>query len=395
MMPDRPRLRSLILPGILCAALLLSGWLAPTAALEFHAGGAGACSACHSMHSARSAGDSLLLSTDPSSICLNCHAGPGGPNSPSVFSQDGSALTPGGDFYWLTRSFSWLDGSSPGHDHGHNIVAVDHNLLADPLQSRAPGGTFPATQLGCTSCHDPHGQAGGGTRWGETPVSGSGSYGAEPPVGTVSGNYRLLGDSRYQPTGGVSFNADAPVARQNSVSRFTETDSTHVAYGSGMSEWCGNCHAAMLGGNHQATGSTFVHPAGRGAMLQQEQVTTYNSYLRTGDFTGTAAMAYLQFAPFERGTATLQLLDPNSRQGPEASANVMCLTCHRAHASAFPDAGRWDFTASLLADSHPAVGDLGATVSDVYYSYYRRDIAAEFGAGQGQFCEKCHGTATP
>jgi hypothetical protein len=226
-------------------------------------------------------------------------------------------------------------------------------------------------------------------------VSGSGSYGAAPAVGTISGNYRLLGDSRYQPTGGVSFNADAPIARQSSVSRFTETDSTHVAYGSGMSEWCGNCHAAMLGGNHQATGSSFEHPAGRSAMLQQEQVATYNSYLRTGDFTGTAATAYLQFAPFERGTTTLQLLDPNSRQGPEASANVMCLTCHRAHASAFPNAGRWDFTASLLAGSHPAVGDVGATVSDVYYSYYSRDITAEFGAGQGQFCEKCHGTATP
>jgi len=91
----------------------------------------------------------------------------------------------------------------------------------------------------------------------------------------------------------------------------------------------------------------------------------------------------------------MQLLDPNSTQGPDVNSNVMCLSCHRAHASAFPNSGRWDFTATLLVDSHPAVGDVGATTIDVYNSYYGRDIASEFGAGQGQFCEKCHGASLP
>ncbi|NJC88478.1 MAG: cytochrome C [Desulfuromonas sp.] len=380
-------------PLFVAAALVLCVFSGHSYA--FHDGGAGSCNACHSMHSARSAGESLLLSSDPSSICLNCHAGPGGPNSPSVFSPDGSALTPGGDFYWLIRSFSWLNGSSPGDNHGHNIVAIDHNLLPDPQLTLAPGGTYPSARLGCTSCHDPHGQSAGGTRWGAPPVSGSGSYGTEPPGGAICGNFRLLGDPRHRPAGGAAFVADAPVARQSSVSRFAESDGSHVAYGAGMSEWCGNCHGAMLDGGHRIEGSTFTHPSGRGALLGQGVVDTYNSYLRTGDFSGSAATAYLQFVPFERGTTTLQLLDPNSRQGPDANANVMCLTCHRAHASAFPDAGRWDFTAGLLADSHPAVGDVGATVNDVYFSYYGRNLATEFGAGQGRFCEKCHGAATP
>lgn len=121
----------------------------------------------------------------------------------------------------------------------------------------------------------------------------------------------------------------------------------------------------------------------------------YDIYLRSGDLSGVSATAYLQFVPFERGTSTMQLLDPNSTQGPDLNSNVMCLSCHRAHASAFPNSGRWDFTASKLVDSHPAFGDVGASPTDPYYSYYGRDIAAEFGSGQGQFCEKCHGTTLP
>jgi hypothetical protein len=162
-----------------------------------------------------------------------------------------------------------------------------------------------------------------------------------------------------------------------------------------MSEWCGNCHGDMLVSDHQTDGIAFQHPAGGGALFSYDQVDSYNSYLQTGDLTGTAATAYLQFVPFERGTAILQLLDPGSRQGPDAQSRVTCLSCHRAHASAFADAGRWDFTAELLSDSHPAVGDIGANLNDVYFSYYGRDIAAEFGAGQGSFCEKCHGAAQP
>ncbi|WP_020675668.1 cytochrome c3 family protein [Geopsychrobacter electrodiphilus] len=378
-----------------CVFGLLIGSALTCPAQGFHEGGVGNCNGCHSMHSAKPGSQQLLLSSDPSSICLNCHAGAGGPNSPSVFSPDGSALTPGGDFYWLTRSYSWLDGSSPAADHGHNIVAIDYGLLSDPVLSTSPGGSFPSAALGCTSCHDPHGQVGGGTPRGSLPITRSGSYGDVVDIGGVNGNYRLLGDSRYTPANGPAFQANAPAARQSSVNRFEETDSSHVAYGAGMSEWCGNCHGDLLHNAHQVAGSSFVHPSGSGALLTPALVSTYNSYLRTGDLSGVASNAYLQFVPFERGTSNLQLLDPNSTQGPEVTSTVMCLTCHRAHASAFPKAGRWDFNAVLLVDSHPKVGDMGGTAGDVYASYYGRDIALEFGSGQGSFCEKCHGSTTP
>jgi hypothetical protein len=65
----------------------------------------------------------------------------------------------------------------------------------------------------------------------------------------------------------------------------------------------------------------------------------------------------------------------------------MCLSCHRAHASAFPDIGKWYFEDTLmLTDSHPKLTDTGATAADVANMYYGRVITAE----QRSFCNKCH-----
>ena len=387
-------LYKVIVASILLGAACLS---APEITESFHAGGVGACDACHSMHNpkdtgAMGGGKAMLLASDPSSVCLNCHAGPGGGNSASVFSTDGSALSPGGDFYWLTKTFTWTGGSSPGDSHGHNIIAQDFNLNQDSRLTQSPGGNYQSSLLGCTSCHDPHGQVQGGTRQGSPPVSVSGSYGELPAAGTIEGNYRLLGDSRYgggSAGAGAQFAYDAPIARHDINNRFGESDASHVDYGVGMSEWCANCHQGILQNEHLVGTGGFEHPANE--MLEAGMVANYNSYISTGDLSGVVSTAYLQFVPFERGTSNSQLLDPTSREGTNANSRVMCLTCHRAHASAFKSMGRWDLEAVLLAESHPALDDGGVSGNDVYYSYYGRDIPVEFGPTQGTFCEKCHG----
>ena len=387
-----------LLTSLAAMTALLLVALPGQGAAAFHTGGAGSCNGCHSMHRsedgmqlATGSGSWLLKAADASSLCLNCHAGPGGPTSASVYSFDGSALTPGGDFYWLTKTFSWSGGTSPAARHGHNVVASDFGLTADPNKVRGPGGNYPAAALTCISCHDPHGGALRGT---SGPIAVSGSYGEDPAAGTRQGNYRLLGGSDYV-INGYAFTYDAPVARQNPARPFAESDTSHVDYGAGMSEWCANCHGAMLSGNHLVGGDSFAHPVGQDARLEGNIAAHYNSYIRSGDLSGMAATAYLQFVPFERGTTNAALLDPTSTQGPDATANVMCLTCHRAHASAFVYAGRWDFTAELLANSHPAVGDSGATATDVSNSYYGRNLSVEFGSNQGSFCQKCHSEGTP
>jgi hypothetical protein len=373
------------------AALILFGMSGTAGA--FHSGGVAPCDGCHSMHQSQSnpiqgLGNNILTKgTDASSTCLNCHAGQGSPASESIFSPDCSAMTPGGDFCWLGKSFTWVDGSSPGDSHGHNIIAQDYNLTADTRHTLAPGGSYLANDLGCNSCHDPHGKSRAGL-----PVKGSGSYGAIPEPGITLGSYRLLGGSDYDGGGhvpGYVFFNDPPVASQNSAVPYGETDMSHADYGSGMSEWCANCHAGILLNSHKGGLNAFEHPVGNGAGLE-DFIAAYNSYVSTGDLSGSVATSYLALVPFERGVTDTALLNPNSTLGPDSSSNIMCLTCHRAHASAFPYMGRWDFTSPLMINSHPAMGDVGVTGNEVFYSYYGRDMATEFGVGQRILCEKCH-----
>ena len=360
----------------------------------FHNGGVAVCDGCHVMHNSRggvppgTVSSALIPAADPSSICLNCHAGPGSSGFPHVSSPDGSALTPGGDFYWLQKTFTWPGGSSVADNHGHNIVARDYGFTADPYRNAAPWGNFPASDLGCHSCHDPHGRSGSGN----LPVSGSGSYGEPVPAGTIHGHYRLLGSTGYRggtTSPGSGFSNAAPVARQNPISPFGETDASHVDYGASMSEWCTNCHTNIINNEHKGGGSEFKHIVGNNKRLG-DYVDTYNRYIKTGDTTGTRETAYLALVPFERGESDAGMLDPTSTVRPDNASNIMCLTCHRAHASAFKFAGRWDFTAELVVNSHPSATDGGVTGNDVLYSYYGRNMATEFGAGQRNLCEKCH-----
>ncbi len=365
----------------------------PVPAAAFHEGGVGYCEGCHTLHPSPSGdgnGLPLLKRTDPSSTCLGCHAETS--SLYNVLSSDGSSFTAGGDFYWLETAYAWTEEGdekvSAGHKHGHNIVAVDYGLDEDSVLRAAPGGDYPSAALSCISCHDPHGKISDGEN--PAPISGSGSYGGDATGGAVLGNYRLLGGIGYAggTTGGALFSNGAPVAVAPLPHNGPESDSNHVAYGSGMSEWCANCHADLLPAGGAGDGTK--HPAGNSAKMTSNIADSYNAYVKSGDLTGVQTSAYLALVPFEVGTVDVTLLDPESQAGPEADANVMCLSCHRAHASAFADAGRWDFQATLLADSHPASSDTGASAGDVLNSYYGRDTASEFGPFQRQLCAKCH-----
>jgi hypothetical protein len=92
-------------------------------------------------------GPYLLKANDQSGTCLNCHEGAGdiGPttyhvSTPSTELPPGippKQLTPGGDFGWLKKDYTWLSSptgtivTSEGDRHGHNIVASDFLYLAD------------------------------------------------------------------------------------------------------------------------------------------------------------------------------------------------------------------------------------------------------------------------
>ncbi len=351
---------------ILTAAALA---LASGSALAFHDGGVAYCQGCHTMHNSQNGavvdanhpgGNAYLLNSgNASDTCLRCHAAYG------QFAG-GTGFGPGGDFYWVTKTFSWTGhGSttySQGDSHGHNIVSPANGLAQDATLTTAPGGTFQSQYMGCTSCHDPHGNM----------------------------NFRLLYGAGTGPVYDgtrFGFTSAAPIAKGNGRktvpgSDNRESNTVHTIYKSGMSEWCANCHTNFHSGNT----TNFVHPTGEG--LGSVVSAAYNAYVSTDDqVSGNALTSYWGLTPFEAVNVDLTTADPqNYTQGPTSQDRVMCLTCHRAHASPFGDSARWDFTAAYIADSHPMTGDGGATATDVTYKYYNYT----FVQNQRSLCNKCH-----
>ncbi len=331
----------------------------------FHSGGVGSCKACHVMHESRdgltvaplpSGQPGLLLEETPSDVCLRCHATENG----EVFAVN--PLMPalekgGGNFIFLleVNLNDAPDGASnliPGETAGHNVVAPAYGLASDGRHSLSPGGSFPAADLGCTSCHDPHGNT---------------NFRHLNGLGPVQGDL-------------IAFSSPAPQAEGIALAGAAESNGLHTAYRSGMSEWCGNCHGRyhddfqtpdVPGG-----GTPLEHPSDE--PLDSEIRSHYNSYNGDDDPSGgSLATGYLSAVPFEDAVST-----PTSTTGPGAGSRVMCLTCHRAHASSAPAAGRWDFRVGLLSQDGLVSGSF--------------PIPSPFpGPDQGTLCAKCHAGGAP
>ena len=229
-----------------------------------------------------------------------------------------------------------------GEAAGHSIVSPARGTSADTRWSRAPGGTFPASALGCTSCHDAHG----------------------------NGNYRLLHGAGPVQDGITTFLYPAPRAAGLDLADrgARESGKLHAAYLSGVTDWCANCH-----GTYHAEGSNaaFRHPVD--VALDRDVVERYRQYAGDADPAGGSGdAAYLAEVPFESPNLTT-----TSTTGPQIGDRLNCLTCHRAHASSAPASGRWDFHVARLAEDGLASG-----------SYPLPSPYAD--PKQGSLCRKCH-----
>jgi len=325
--------------------------LPSSSVLAFHDGGVAQCNGCHTMHNSQNGvpvdadhpggNPWLLKDATPSDVCLSCHATSRG----AVFGTD--PLAPpsekgGGNFVFLLED-NLNDGHNgasnpiPGDAAGHNLNAPSRGVGPDATLSTSPGGAFPASELGCSSCHDPHGNA----------------------------SFRLLYSAGEVQDGLYTFTNPAPDAEGFGLSG-TEAADKHTAYHSGMSAWCANCH----GDFHHASGD-LKHPSGEA--LGGDIASAYNLYNGTVDQTGgNQATAYLPQVAFEDPAMTT-----SSTSGPGSTSQVSCITCHRAHATSAPDAGRWDFNIPLLAEDGVESGSY--PIPDPYANPNQRSL-----------CNKCH-----
>lgn len=399
----------------------------------FHEGGVAACDGCHTMHYSQggqinykgSFSKYLLQGSDGSSTCLICHSSPTlssyavatyPPPTPGIPPVQ---LTPGGDFAYLQKNYNWITStgvaqSSPGYRHGHNIVAADYLYSQSPIYTIAPGGFYPSASLSCISCHDPHGSfritssgiVGPGQAGMMLPIARSGSYGVAPTAGTAVGVYRLLGGINYKPAslqGNYAFvNNPFYAVSPSNYNRSESITDTRVAYGQGVSEWCENCHGAY---HMSGSTSSFIHDSNM--IFGLTYANNYNTYVMTGNLTGMQATAYTSLAPFQTGNSTdFTILSNivNSTAGPDSGDIVNCLSCHRAHASAWDGATRWffNYSSSVLITVNGAYPGMNAVGQGAYGEYatgktqaeYQQAMydrpASKFATNQKTLCDKCH-----
>jgi hypothetical protein len=182
-----------------------------------------------------------------------------------------------------------------------------------------------------------------------------------------------------------------------------------------MSEWCSNCHGSIHNNGTNASNTALIHPAGNQALLLASAnisgtSTTiqaiYNYYKMSGDLSGTQAKSYTSMVPYEEGTTTIATLaghaDTTGTQtaGPiTGTENVMCLSCHRAHATGFNSITRWNNNAEMLtvAGAWPDSGNSassgysnGMPQADYQAAMYDRP-ATDYATYQRSLCNKCHG----
>ncbi len=328
--PDRrraePGFRSGAVRGggiALFAAIVFAGLVAAPA-IAFHRQGVGSCADCHSMHNSEDgmpviipgSGDMLLRGQNATEVCLSCHESDHG----AVLGRDPRNPPPelgAGNFTYLLEdnlNDGWDTGGEfqiiGGHRAGHSIIAPSWRLDADPDYLVAPGGSYPSRNMGCTSCHDPHGNT----------------------------NFRMLWGAGQSTADGFLFTSAAPLAEGIDIHTQTESPTSHTAYQSGWTDWCANCH-----GDYHEGAAAFEHPGDDNMSGYQNGYNDYDG--PSNPYDGDYSSAYLPEVPIEDPSMTV-----DGTVGAFGSSRLSCMTCHRAHATSGPGAVRWDPNVVRLGD---------------------------------------------
>ena len=130
----------------------------------------------------------------------------------------------------------------------------------------------------------------------------------------------------------------------------------------------------------------------------------YNSYLGSGL---KGASGYDSLVPYQTANSTdypalrAIALDNTSNAQIATSDKVMCLSCHRSHASGFEFMGRWNNAGELIAveglwpgkDSPNSIASQakyaqGRTVAETTAAYNGTNM--HYSSYQRSLCNKCH-----
>lgn len=298
----------------------------------------GVCSNCHTMHNSQdgvtAAGNDTLLKS--ATECLGCHAGTGVTGAPIIDESLGANMPSGGSF-----NVDYATSSTYTHNVKEFVDASMHAAGAGMVDTKwvntPPGGTALATQLQCAGtvgCHGDGSQAG----------STDAVKGMHHATKTTY-KFLFVGGSTAAPIGGTS-SANYEVGGA--------TAANHNLYsaesGESISTFCNNCHDDFHGTGATETGGIASpwkrHPT--------DYALTASMASATADYATT---------PWAFTATDLSGMSTTTAAGyTAANAQVMCLSCHRAHASNQPDLLRFDYS-TMDAGGGGTTGCLNCHVS--------------------------------
>jgi cytochrome c2 len=218
----------------------------------------------------------------------------------------------------------------------------------------------------------------------------------------LRGNGEIEGGVQFL-TSGQIFNAVAP----SSYNRAESATDTRVAYGKNVSEFCSACHPDM----HEPISTKLTHPTSEA--LGTDELLNYNTYVGSGDMTGSAGSSFDSLVPYQEDNSTDYSAagtslrshansDGSFTSGPNAGDRVMCLSCHRAHASGWEHATRWDNDVEMIIvdGQWPGTDAASAPANEVKWSKgrvqaeraraYNDKPATNYATYQRSLCNKCH-----
>lgn len=321
--------------GVLLAILLWAG--ASQAATP--------CNACHTMHNSQNnafpvggsgtANPKLLIK----STCLGCHARAAANDATDHYFVLTTTAAPtttqlaGGNFYWTEP------GGGGSDRKAHNVSTLTNNVDT-PLGNTPPGGAALASTITCagtTGCH------GNRVQTGANEMLDLGGAHHSDATGQILGGATTPGAS-YRFLKGIGGYEDPD-------REFTVTAAGHNEYlgeiragsdaatgnTSTMSYLCSRCHGTFhSGASNISSGNNFLSPWVR-------HPTSYR-IPNSGEYAAYYTAGYDIMAPVARSSVPSSSSSTvNAVAGTDAI--IMCLSCHRAHGSAYDSIMRWDYKA--------------------------------------------------
>jgi len=325
--------------------VVLLSYLAPSLA----AAAGTECWKCHTMHNSQGglavtgANIPMLLMYNTCLGVTACHTGT---NSATIkYYVLTTAAVPtatqlaGGNFYWTEQ------GATATFDaKAHNVTSLTVNNNDETLADTPPGGTALTGNITCagaTGCHgkrdvaslnqfEDMGRAHHSNKSGQISVAGATTPGA---------SYRFLkGVAGYEDpdreyAGSVTtalHNEYYGEARVNDSASSTAT----------ISYLCAKCHPNF---HNDSGGQPLANGASNFASPWLRHPTDFR-VPNSGEYTAYYTAGYNVTVPVARTTVPAASSASVTGAGT-TDAIIMCLTCHRAHGSAYDDILRWDYKA--------------------------------------------------